>query len=52
MESLTDSMLDGFGTAVTDILAGIGSILPILIPIVAALALVRVGYALFKRFGK
>jgi hypothetical protein len=52
MSDLTDAMVDGFGTAVTDILAGIGSILPILIPIVAAFALIRVGYALFKKFGK
>jgi hypothetical protein len=52
MESLTDSMLDGFGSAVADILGAIGALLPVLIPVAAAIALITVGYALFKRFGR
>jgi hypothetical protein len=51
-EQITTSMTTGFTAAVGDILAGISAVLPVLIPVVAAIALISVGYRLFKRFAK
>lgn len=51
-EQITSAMTTGFTSATNDIMGGIASILPIIIPVVGAILLVTVGYRLFKRFGK
>jgi hypothetical protein len=51
-QDITASMSTGFTSAVADILAGVSGILPIVIPVVAAITLVTVGYRVFKKFSK
>jgi hypothetical protein len=52
MKDLTDAMTSGFGDAATGILGAIGDILPVLIPIAAAVVLITVGFKVFKKIGK
>lgn len=50
MEAITSAMTTGFSTAATDMLGAIGSILPVVIPVAAAMAVIGIGYKVFKRF--
>lgn len=40
----------GFTVAATDAMGAIAAILPVLIPVAAAIVVIGIGYRLFKRF--
>lgn len=52
MEAVVTAMTSGFSDAATQAMGAIGSILPLIIPVMAAIAVIGVGYRLFKRFIK
>lgn len=50
MEAVVNALTTGFTTAATDAMGAIATILPVLIPVAAALVVIGIGYRLFKRF--
>lgn len=50
MESVVTALTAGFSTAATDAMGAIAAILPVLIPVAAAIVVIGIGYRLFKRF--
>lgn len=52
MQSITTALTTGFGTAATDALNVVSAVLPEVIPIMAAMTVISVGYRAFKRFTK
>lgn len=52
METITGSLTSGFTSIVSDMMTSIGSILPIVLPVVGAVAVIFLGVKLFKRLAK
>lgn len=52
ISTVVNSMTSSFTTQVADITAGIGSIVPVLLPIVGVIAVVFIGIKLFRRMAK
>lgn len=52
METLITSLTTSIGSMATDAMSAIGSILPVVLPIVGGLVVITVGVKLFKRFAK
>ncbi len=49
MDTLVTSLTSGFTSAATSMLSAIGGIVPVMLPVVAGIAVVGVGVALFKK---
>lgn len=52
ISDVVSSMTTSFTSQVSDITAGIGSIVPVLLPIVGVIAVVFIGMKLFRRMAK
>lgn len=50
MQSISTALTTGFGTAATDMLTVIGDMVPVVLPVAAAIAVITVAYRVFKRF--
>lgn len=52
MDAVVTALTNGFSSAATSAMGAIGDIIPLLIPVMAAIAVIGIGYKLFKRFIK
>lgn len=52
METITSSLTSGFTSIVGDMMSSIGEILPIVLPVVGAVAVIFLGVKLFKKLAK
>lgn len=50
MGTITKALTDGFTTIVSDVMTGIGSVLPVVLPIFGALMLISIILALVRKF--
>lgn len=50
MEALITALVSGFTTMTTDTLSGIGQVVPVVLPIFAAIVLISVVQRVVKRF--
>ena len=49
MENLTTALVSGFTTVASDMMTAIGSIVPVALPLMAAVAVVGLGIKVFKK---
>ena len=49
MEAVTTALTSGITTIATDALVAVGSIIPVALPIVGAIAVVSIGLKVFKK---
>lgn len=49
MEALTTALTTGFTSIVGDMMTAIGSIVPVALPVVGAIAVVSIGIRIFRR---
>lgn len=52
METLISALTTGFGTIAGNVIDGIEGIVPVMLPVLGAVMIVRVGIAIAKRVGK
>lgn len=52
ISSVVSSMTTQFGSMVTEISSGIGSIVPVLLPILGVVAVIFIGLKLFRKIAK
>ena len=50
MGSITKALTDGFTSIVSDVMSGIGGVLPVVLPIFGALMLISIILALVRKF--
>lgn len=50
MTDVVSALVSGFSAAATQAMGAIADILPVLIPVAAAIVVIGIGYRLFKRF--
>lgn len=50
METVVNALTTGFSSAATDAMGAIAGILPVIIPVAAAIVVIGIGYRIFKRF--
>lgn len=50
MQSITTALVNGFTTIVSDIMTGIGNVLPVVLPVFGALMLIGIILGLVKKF--
>lgn len=50
MQTITTALVNGFTTIVNDIMAGIGNVLPVVLPVFGALMLIGIILGLVKKF--
>ena len=51
MESLVQSLTTGFTSTATSMLSAIGSIVPVMLPIIGGIGVVGLGVKVFKKLG-
>lgn len=49
MEVVTTALVSGLETAATEGLSAIGSILPVVLPVLGAVAVIRIGIKVFRK---
>lgn len=50
MQSITTALVNGFTTIVSDIMTGIGNVLPVVLPVFGALMLIGIILGLVRKF--
>lgn len=50
MQTITTALVNGFTTIVSDIMTGIGNVLPVVLPVFGALMLIGIILGLVKKF--
>lgn len=50
MQTITNALVNGFTTIVSDIMTGIGNVLPVVLPVFGALMLIGIILGLVKKF--